>query len=217
MPVEKSILIVMVVFVVFLFMGIVVLNNLYKQLKVNEAQLKKDLDELTLKLQERTTQAFLSPVSGLPNLLGSQARIDDMFDRYERGVVKKVTVVWIDLYKFKPVNDEYGHPKGDKVLMIAGKLLLHSVRHSDIVIHFSGDEFGIICADTEKVEIEAILVRANTALAEYDFTFAKEGKVNTKFCFGIAESDKYHNTFYKLRDVAEDDCMNVKKRSGESR
>lgn len=173
--------------------------------------------EKEAQLQLRTAQAFSNFVSGMPNLLGSQARIADIFDRLERGIVKKVTVVYVDLDKFKPINGEYGHDNGDKVIRIAGKILQNSVRSSDIVIHFSGDEFGIICADTEKTVIEAILKRANTALAEYNFTFAKEGRVNTSYSFGIAESNKYLRTFENLKRIADLKCMRIKEINGDSR
>lgn len=180
-------------------------------------ELKKNNTEKETQLRTRTTQAFLSPVSGLPNLLGSQARIDDMFARLERGKVEKATVIGIDLYKFKPINDLYGHKNGDKVLKIAGEVLFSVTRPEDIVIHLHGDEFAIICADTDVEEIEAILARANTALLEYDFTFAKEGTVNTKYSFGIAESNKYLKTFEKLYKIADLKCMKIKKGNGESR
>src|SRR3989339_16131 len=205
-PESISLLVTLAVIAVLVF-GYVFMNYFYlcRQIKIKEALYIAELErkniqleeaklrnkELNERLKERTAQAFLNPVSGHPNLLGSKARIDDLFDRLERGIVGKVTLVYIDLDKFKPVNGEYGHHNGDKVIKIACKLLLHSVRHSDIVIHLSGDEYCILCADTEKEEIEAIMKRANTALAEYNFTFAKEGKVNTSYTYAFVESDKH--------------------------
>lgn len=218
-----------------LMIWIYILLNRFKNLKIQHAgELEKrdiqiaDLKSLlkaTKKLLEkkeavltvRTEQAFLSPVSGLPNLMGSQARIDDMFARFERGRIEKITVVAIDLYRFKPVNDLYGHKNGNKVLKIAGEILLHITRPEDIVIDPHGDEFIIICADTEIDEIEAILARANTALSEYDFTFAKEGRVDTRYSFALTESNKYLNTFEKLYKIADLKCMKVKKSKGKSR
>jgi diguanylate cyclase (GGDEF)-like protein len=56
----------------------------------------------------------------------------------------KVAVISLDLDKFKSVNDTYGHPVGDQVLMEVGRRLTHTLRESDTCARIGGDEFGII-------------------------------------------------------------------------
>jgi diguanylate cyclase (GGDEF)-like protein len=71
---------------------------------------------------------------------------------------KVVAVLALDLNKFKPINDTYGHEVGDLVLKRVAKNLLSSIKKEDIVARFGGDEFGIgIGFLNEKSEVLKIL------------------------------------------------------------
>ena len=66
-------------------------------------------------------------------------------------------VIFIDLDGFKALNDSYGHAAGDAVLTSVGRLLLDSVRESDVVGRLGGDEFGVILnrASAEEAHVKA--------------------------------------------------------------
>ncbi len=53
-------------------------------------------------------------------------------------------LLFLDLNKFKPLNDKYGHEVGDEVLRIASKRIRHTVRECDICVRYGGDEFVVI-------------------------------------------------------------------------
>jgi len=161
-------------------------------------------------------QAFLSPVSGLPNLRGIEARLRGMFARLRRRKVQQVTVVAIDLDTFKPINDQYGHKAGDKVLRVAGDILAHSVRPDDIIGHLSGDEFVIVFGDITPERVNEIIECANEKLASHQFNFVSGG-VNTRFTYGIATSMREDDTFDGLHHRADLDCNKKKKAEGGSR
>ncbi|MCK9473199.1 EAL domain-containing protein [Sulfurimonas sp.] len=65
----------------------------------------------------------------------------------------KIALLFIDLDKFKEVNDTYGHDIGDKMLVTIAKRLLNSVRKDDIVARIGGDEFVLIAKDIKNIEI----------------------------------------------------------------
>lgn len=93
---------------------------------------------------ERIEQlAFNDSLTGLPNRVLFNDRIEQTFAtarRYERGFA----VMYIDVDKFKNINDTYGHAIGDDVLKEVGVRLRAATRESDTVARFGGDEFVIL-------------------------------------------------------------------------
>lgn len=79
------------------------------------------------------------PLTWLANRRG----LEQWFD--ERPATTGLGVVYIDLDEFKPVNDTYGHPFGDRVLQTVAELLRAEVRADDAVARLGGDEFVIVC------------------------------------------------------------------------
>jgi len=96
-----------------------------------------------------------------------------------------LAVVYIDLDKFKPVNDKYGHNTGDQLLHEVGLRLKSKLRESDVVARLGGDEFAIIfenITSTESVKI----VSENTR-KEIEKTFILDGNIiNIGLSYGLA-------------------------------
>ena len=77
-----------------------------------------------------------------------------------------LTVVYLDLDTFKLVNDDHGHEVGDDVLATAAMRLALAVRPGDTVARVGGDEFVVICEGVGPCEVEDIINRLSSALAE---------------------------------------------------
>lgn len=106
--------------------GVGFLQNVSDQLRMQDLQHLADTDSLTQ----------------LPN----RKRLGDFF-RMEMAQGESsggFAMHYIDLDKFKPVNDTYGHSVGDEVLKIVAKRLKQSVRHGDLVARLGGDEFVVL-------------------------------------------------------------------------
>ena len=82
----------------------------------------------------------LVPVSNRRAFLRELHRTMSEVERYKTPAA----VIYIDLDGFKALNDGYGHAAGDAVLAHVGRMLLDSVRESDVVGRLGGDEFGVI-------------------------------------------------------------------------
>lgn len=92
------------------------------------------------------------------------------------------SVAFIDLDRFKKVNDEYGHRVGDRVLANAAAAIKSAVRESDFVIRWGGEEFIVIMADTSLDSAGAVITR----LCRAGFGQRPDGSVQTA-SVGIAE------------------------------
>ncbi|GAA2141917.1 hypothetical protein GCM10009844_12640 [Nocardioides koreensis] len=123
--------------------------------------------ELTLR-----RQALHDSLTGLPNRYLFLDRLETAAARQQRSEGRGTAVLYLDLDRFKPVNDGHGHDVGDGLLQDVAERLAAAVRATDTVGRLGGDEFAIICEDTD--EQAAVLVAAKI-LGELRKPFRREG------------------------------------------
>ncbi len=105
---------------------------------------------------ELWTRANFDPLTQLPNRLLFNDRLATNFPRARREKTR-LALLFIDLDRFKPINDTYGHQAGDAVLQAVARRLQDEVRETDTVARLAGDEFVILLphlnetADAERV------------------------------------------------------------------
>jgi len=115
-----------------------------------------------------------------------------------------MAIVMADLDYFKMVNDEYGHDAGDAVLKALGKLLAQSVRSSDYVIRYGGEEFLIVLQETTGALAVAVAEKIRGRVEEMKVQVG--GRVLQKtLSLGVADFPGDSDTFWqtvKFADVA---------------
>ena len=110
--------------------------------------------------------ALHDPLTGLPNRQLLQERLAHAAQRAQRSHTT-AAVLFIDLDKFKRVNDNYGHQSGDHLLLGVAERLAKLVRPGDTLARFSGDEFVLLCEDLRSTsDAEALARRIGEALAD---------------------------------------------------
>jgi diguanylate cyclase (GGDEF)-like protein len=77
-----------------------------------------------------------------------------------------LSIVILDLHRFKEVNDKYGHPRGDDVLRAAASTLQKALRTSDSAFRIGGDEFALLLPQTDAAQALALSRRVGTVFAE---------------------------------------------------
>lgn len=114
------------------------------------------------------------PLTGLANRRHLHERLGDAALR-GRGFS---VLHFVDLDRFKEVNDRYGHMAGDAVLQVCAERLLRVIRPGDLVCRYAGDEFVIACADVDDGSAETIaerIARVLTAPIEFGGTEVSVG------------------------------------------
>lgn len=122
-------------------------------------QVARTITELILRwtehVQELDRAARLDPLTGLANRRAFVAAL-------EQG--GGGGVLYCDLDRFKPVNDELGHGAGDELLRLVARRLEECVRDSDLVARMGGDEFAVLCRGATEAEAAEVARRIQDSL-----------------------------------------------------
>jgi diguanylate cyclase (GGDEF)-like protein len=110
-------------------------------------------------------QARTDSLTGMLNRRAYYERLAEELARGERTKVP-VSVVMLDIDYFKPINDDYGHAEGDRVLQAVSTTLRATVRADETVARYGGEEFALIAAGAESAEAVGLAERARAAVAE---------------------------------------------------
>lgn len=127
------------------------------------------------------TSVYEDPLTGLRNSAYAQtelkARISDHLIAR-----KRTTMLFLDIDKFKDVNDTFGHKVGDEKIIETANILRGAVRSIDTVVRKGGDEFIILLEDTDLETAHAVAERIR-ALGEVS---GLDGNIPTTFSIGVA-------------------------------
>lgn len=109
--------------------------------------------------------AFTDPLTGLPNRVLLRERFE-MAINYARRDRAKFAVLFIDLDRFKQINDSLGHAFGDRVLVTVAERLKECVRQIDTAARLGGDEFMVLLANVDAAGAEIAARRIFRAISE---------------------------------------------------
>ena len=171
----------------------------------------RDLTERKRAEDALAERAVHDPLTGLANRVLLTDRIQQALVRLER-TPGRLAVLFLDLDRFKVVNDSLGHTAGDALLVEVGRRLSAVARRSDTVARFGGDEFVMLCERISALEDAAVVAgRITQALAE---PVMYEGQlIHVSGSIGIATTeDSNTNPAALLRDA--DAAMYLAKQRG---
>ena len=113
---------------------------------VGAVMVAHDVSETRETTKKLTRLALLDTLTGLPNRIVLVDRLHQAIEWAQRHQ-QMLAVLFIDLDRFKPVNDQFGHAYGDSLLQQVADRLAHCVRGSDTVCRLGGDEFVILLSE----------------------------------------------------------------------
>jgi diguanylate cyclase (GGDEF)-like protein/PAS domain S-box-containing protein len=178
----------------------------------NYVAMFSDISKLKEAEEDLERLAFYDALTGLPNRLLFRERLDRSLKEARRSASKRTAVLYLDLDKFKPVNDTYGHTTGDALLQEVARRLSESVREVDTVARLGGDEFAIVLH--EVADAAATLRIADKIIAAINEPVFVEGHLcHVGTSIGIAFAPDHAEQAAALVELA-DAALYVAKKSG---
>ncbi|HMO14441.1 MAG TPA: GGDEF domain-containing protein [Pirellulaceae bacterium] len=126
----------------------IALNNQMELIRQSKMRTTADMDELV----------YRDSLSGLYN----RRYLGDVFaNMFEKSIKRResVAAIYIDVDKFKPINDAYGHSVGDQTIQHVAKWLGRSIRRQDLAFRLGGDEFLVILQNIKLQDLQSVAAR----------------------------------------------------------
>lgn len=196
---------------------ILIVRNLY-QINASEEfqQEKRALEQEHRKLRTETTRDVLTSAY---NRRHFEKRLGEEFAVCaERGYGWPLSLIFIDLDKFKEVNDGYGHQAGDAILKTVADLLRENTRDTDTVARYGGDEFVLLLPGVDAEQVNSVADRICAEVRDRKATIAEGKQVGITLSLGVATCNA-ENQFASSEALlaAADSALYKSKRSGRDR
>jgi len=158
------------------------IQSLLDKYKSLNDTLEKKVGERTQELKEKNDElnilAITDNLTGIYNRVKLNKELNKEIKRCERyGEI--FSVIIIDIDNFKSINDSYGHQSGDTILAEFSQVLTDTLRETDILGRWGGEEFLILSPETDKEGILSLAEKIRRAVETYSFTAIK--KVTASF------------------------------------
>ncbi|MCB1177507.1 MAG: GGDEF domain-containing protein [Leptospiraceae bacterium] len=172
------------------------LLELNRDLIIQKKELEKVNNELVLKNEELYTLATVDTLTEIYN----RKYIMDLFKKELDKSYRysyDLSLILIDIDYFKKLNDKYGHQAGDLILKDFGKLIEGSIRKTDALGRYGGEEFILVLPHTNKDDAEAIANKVRKAISDYKFTLDNE-VINVTASFGVSDNSQINISLDKM-------------------
>ncbi len=153
--------------------------------------------------EDTKKHAYEDPLTGLPNLRYFKNFAEQELRRAER-LNYPVTLVMMDLDRFKEINDHHGHSSGDQVLVHMARLLKCEMRRSDTCIRYGGDEFIGVMPGADRNSAQAIVAKIQTAAASQPIRLSRGDWARIGVSIGVATFPDDSRDLHQLLNLADE-------------
>jgi two-component system cell cycle response regulator len=164
-------------------------NALELQIRLSSMlRIKRLADELERVNKNLAELATIDPLTQVANRRAVEHRLALEFQR-ERRYKHPLACILVDIDHFKAVNDTYGHPAGDKVLIEVASAIRESIRTTDLVARFGGEEFIVIAPETPMAPAQMVAERIRLAIIEKTSAKMDQGLPTVTASLGVATTE----------------------------
>jgi diguanylate cyclase (GGDEF)-like protein len=184
-------------------------NDMMRKLRGNQAEIEAanaKLRDRNLQLQQANeVLEQLSITDGLTRLHNHRFFQDHLTREIKRvsRIRKPLSMILVDIDDFKSLNDRLGHAAGDELLRRIALLMNDSIRESDLLARYGGDEFVVLTSGTELEGAHALAEKIRTAIAESSFILEESLRpTRTTVSMGVAQYRGNRKQFFAAADRA---------------
>lgn len=185
-------------------------RNLQNIIDSRTAELSRLNKKLAEKVGEAERNATTDYLTSLSNRFNFERRLSNEIARAQR-FRERLSLIVFDLDNFKQVNDRYGHPSGDEVLISIGQILLNCVRQIDVASRWGGDEFALLLPNTSLEQALSVAEKIRQAITA---TLAQR-EFDSSASFGVVTLAKNESQLDFLRRA--DNALYQSKNSGRNK
>jgi len=166
------------------------------------AQAKSEINALKQELEKSQSQASTDALTGLAN----RRVFESIFAQHAHNNELPMSVVMIDIDRFKNFNDTHGHMMGDQILQFVGKLLKQECPASVTPVRFGGEEFALLCPELAIDNVRDIAETIRTKLSKVAFSNKRTGEriepVTASFGIAVKRSNEVLENLIERADSA---------------
>ncbi len=171
--------------------------------------IKAQISELTKREEKSHWQAHHDVLTGLKNRRAFEDELERAIEESAEKESLQHALLFLDLDKFKVINDSAGHLAGDHCLEQVALLLESMIGKDDILARFGGDEFGIILKEAHREVAEEKVKQIMAAVESFSFSW-NEKKFRIGVCVGMVMIDGSVKTAMELLSLSDTACYIAK-------
>jgi diguanylate cyclase (GGDEF)-like protein len=131
--------------------------------------------------------------------------------KYSKRHKLPISIIMSDIDNFKGINDTYGHLEGDRVLKTIASIIKYSIRESDYVFRYGGEEFLTLLPNTDVNGAVVVVEKIRRNIENFDFGLGRKVTISC----GIKQIENYDNPYLDIEEA--DKYLYIAKKSGKNR
>ena len=148
--------------------------------------------------KQAVEKAYIDPLTGVNNRAAFDKSIEQEMEFSARHK-HNLTLMMLDLDKFKDINDNYGHTVGDAILRSFADSIMKCLRRSDILFRYGGEEFSVLLRNTGTEGASLLAERMRKNVEEMEFEYNKI-KIKTTVSIGLTQIERADELLYSAKN-----------------